>query len=309
MIPSFSAKDAIIDLKHLGNARQIACYVLDTGDGLALVDPGPSVCVNVLTKGLLDAGKSLADVQYILLTHIHLDHAGVTGTLVRQNPRIRVYVHERGATHMVDPTKLLRSAERLWGDRMATLWGEFLPVPAENVQALAGGEAITVGARKFDVSYTPGHASHHVTYFDSQTNTAFVGDTAGVRISGSAVVPAAPPPDIDLPAWEQSLRAIEQRRPARIFLTHFGAWDPVDWHFGELRSKLADWAERARISLERDVSDEERASKFSTDVLADLKGDLSPEDYRNYDQTARPDSSWYGLARYWRKLAETSAKS
>jgi glyoxylase-like metal-dependent hydrolase (beta-lactamase superfamily II) len=309
MAPKFTAKDAVIDLKHLGNLRQIACYVLDTGDGLALVDPGPSVCLETLIAGLGEEGKSLADIRHILLTHIHLDHAGVTGTLVRRNPQIRVYVHERGAKHMVDPEKLLRSAERLWGDRLGTLWGEFLPVPTENVQALAGGETITAGSRKLDVSYTPGHAWHHVTYFDSLTGTAFVGDTAGIRISGSAVVPAAPPPDIDLLAWEQSLRNIEERRPARIFLTHFGAWEPVDWHLGELRSKLADWAERARISLERDTSDEERASTFASAALAELKRNLSPQDFKNYENTSGPASSWYGLARYWRKLAEKPSQS
>src|SRR5262249_39730544 len=152
--------------------------------------------------GLERAGISIADVRTLLLTHIHLDHAGATGTLIRENPSLRVYVHEKGAPHMADPAKLIASATRLWGNDMDRLWGEMRPVPAECMTIVRGGERIVAGGRDFDVAYTPGHASHHVSYFSRDTGIAFVGDTAGVRLqAGQYILPPTPPPDIDLEAW------------------------------------------------------------------------------------------------------------
>jgi ribonuclease BN (tRNA processing enzyme) len=153
-----------IDLHFRGRPRIIATAVVRGPDGVALIDPGPTSTLPALRAGLAEAGLSLRDVRALLLTHIHLDHAGATGTIVREHPELRVYVHERGAPHMIDPSKLLASATRLYGDMMDQLWGEVAAVPAESIDVLRGGERISAGSRDFDVAYTPGHASHHVSY-------------------------------------------------------------------------------------------------------------------------------------------------
>jgi len=187
------------DLVFQGRPRIIATGVVHTAGGVALVDPGPSSTLPALKSTLAAAGISMADVTSILITHIHLDHAGVTGTLVRERPGLRVFVHEKGAPHMVDPGKLVASATRLYGDAMDRLWGEVLPVPADVITLLAGKEQIEAGGRRFDVEYTPGHASHHVSFFDRDSGVALVGDTAGVKLTPDGfVLPPTPPPDVDL---------------------------------------------------------------------------------------------------------------
>jgi glyoxylase-like metal-dependent hydrolase (beta-lactamase superfamily II) len=189
-----------IDVRHLGRERVICCFALDG----VIVDPGPESSHRTLLEAL---GNEVP--RAILLTHIHLDHAGATGALVRRWPHAEVWVHERGARHVVDPSKLVASATRLYGDDMARLWGEIVPVPQENLRVLAGGERVA----GFHVAYTPGHASHHVSYLHEATGTAFVGDVGGVRIDGGPIVPPTPPPDIDLEAWRASLDLVAGWRP------------------------------------------------------------------------------------------------
>ena len=171
-----------LDLQFLDTPRVIASVILSGPDGVAIIDPGPSSTLTSLRAGLARAGIAIADVRTILLTHIHLDHAGATGTLLAENPALRVYVHEKGAPHMVDPSKLMASATRLWGDDMDRLWGEMRPVPADAITVLRGGERIAAGGRDLEVAYTPGHASHHVSYFAGDAGIAFVGDTAGAAV-------------------------------------------------------------------------------------------------------------------------------
>ena len=196
---------ALIDLEYLGRRESIASAVLETGGGFAVVDPGPTTALPGLRAGLRAHGASIADLRWILLTHIHLDHAGATGALVRENPSLRVLVHERGARHLTDPTRLLESATRIYGDQMDALWGEFVPVPPENIRALGGGEVLPLPGRKVLVEATPGHAWHHVAYLDEATGTAFVGDVAGERYPGSSfVIPVTPPPDIHVESWRRS---------------------------------------------------------------------------------------------------------
>jgi glyoxylase-like metal-dependent hydrolase (beta-lactamase superfamily II) len=244
------------------------------------------------------------DVTALLLTHIHLDHAGATGTLVRENPVLRVYVHERGAPHLVDPSKLLASATRLYGDAMERLWGEVVPVPASSLVILNGGERIEEGGRAFEVAYTPGHASHHVSYFNDETGIAFVGDTAGIKIvEHGYVLPPTPPPDIDLEIWEESLRTIESWHPETLFLTHFGPHGAASAHLAELRDHLALAADLVRLSLGRDESDEEREIWFSEELRRELRRRVADADGRSYEIAGRLDLSWRGLARYWRKKA------
>jgi glyoxylase-like metal-dependent hydrolase (beta-lactamase superfamily II) len=301
-VGNIAPNTTLIDLEYLGNSEIIAACLLEGEGNVGIVDPGPASAVATLRNKLDQLGVGVKGLDSILLTHIHLDHAGATGTLVRENPRIRVFVHERGAPKMIDPTKLLDSARRLYGDQMERLWGEFLPVPAENVSALAGGERLSIGSRQLEVAYTPGHASHHVSYFDTATGLAFVGDTAGIRIANrQTILPITPPPDIDLEAFSRSWQKIREWGPERIFLTHFGPADLVHEHLEELRERLEEWSDAVRESLKEGESDAERAAQFTQQVTAKLKQQLSERDANRYVRGAAIDLCWYGLARYWRK--------
>jgi glyoxylase-like metal-dependent hydrolase (beta-lactamase superfamily II) len=299
---TIAPKTTLIDVEYLGNPRVIAACLVEGQGNLAIVDPGPASALATVRKKLDQLGIGVKGVNTILLTHIHLDHAGATGTLVRENPSIRVYVHERGAPHMIDPVKLLDSARRLYGDEMERLWGEFLPVPAENVTALAGGEKLSIGGRQLEVVYTPGHASHHVSYFDAATGLAFVGDTAGIRIANApTIMPLTPPPDINPEFWAKSWELIQERRPERLFLTHFGVADHISRHLEELREGLEEWSNAVRESLSDGQTDAERAAQFTQQVTTKLKRQMSEEDADRYARGGALDLCWSGLARYWRK--------
>jgi glyoxylase-like metal-dependent hydrolase (beta-lactamase superfamily II) len=292
-----------LDLNFYNVKGVIASVILHGPGGAAIIDPGPSSTLPALRDGLARAGIALADVRAILLTHIHLDHAGATGTLVRENPALRVYVHEKGAPHMVDPSKLIASATRLWGDEMDALWGEMRPVPAGNLAILRGGERIAAGGRDLEVAYTPGHASHHVSYFSADTGIAFVGDTAGVRLqAGRFIMPPTPPPDIDLEAWRDSLARIAAWHPRTLFITHFGPFDPVAAHLTEMADHLELTSGLAKASLARDGSDEEREAWFRDEIRRELRRRMSESEAQAYEVAGRFDLSWRGLARYWRKI-------
>lgn len=290
------------DLEFLGRPRVIAVAVARGPDGVALIDPGPSTCLERLRAELAAAGVTAADIRSLLLTHIHLDHAGVAGTLVRENPAIEVYVHERGAPHMVDPARLLSSAARLYGADMERLWGEFLPVPEANIRVLQGGEQVETGGRRFEVAYTPGHASHHVSYFDRASGVAFVGDTAGVR-TGQAlfVMPPTPPPDIDVEVWMESIELIRRWRPATLLATHFGPHEDADAHLDAFLQHLAALAELARGLLAEEEGDNERLRKFVHESRLYLQRHLPVEEVDLYDFAAPLTLGWLGLQRYWRK--------
>lgn len=294
----------IIDLRFQGRERVIATAVLRGPDGLTLIDPGPTSCLVALEAGLARLGATLGDVRRILLTHIHLDHAGATGRIVAQAPHVQVAVHERGAPHLVEPTKLIASATRLYGDRMESLWGAFEPVPAAQVRALAGGERLDVGGRPVHVAYTPGHAVHHVSYLDESDGTAYVGDTAGVRVVGDYTIAPTPPPDIDLDLWEQSLTAIEAWNPTSLLLTHFGTVTGPRAHLTGFRQVLRQTADVARESLAVEGSDEEKAAVFVARMRAEARGWLSERDAVTLELAAPFDQIWAGLARYWRKRGQ-----
>lgn len=290
-----------IDLRFLGRPHAIATAVVHGGGTLALVDPGPTSCLETLDLGLQAQGFRLSDVTHLLLTHIHLDHAGAAGTIVRRHPAVQVFVHERGAPHMSDPAKLLASATRLYGDQMDRLWGEFAAVPAASLVVLAGGERVEAGGRTFDVAYTPGHAAHHVSYFDRASGVAFVGDTAGVCIEGGCVLPYAPPPDIDLELWQGSVARIEAWSPQTLFLTHFGPAPSVAPHLRTLMEHLDAHAGIVRTLLEGPGSDEEKMQRFADDLTRELRRRMTETQIAAYMATAPPDLMWFGLARYWRK--------
>jgi glyoxylase-like metal-dependent hydrolase (beta-lactamase superfamily II) len=284
----------------------IASVILHGPGGAAIIDPGPSSTLPALREGLTRAGIGIGDVRAVLLTHIHLDHAGATGTLVRENPALRVYVHEKGAPHMVDPSKLIASATRLWGDEMDQLWGEMRPVPAEHLSILRGGERLAVGGRDLDVAYTPGHASHHVSFFSQDTGIAFVGDTAGVRLqAGRFIMPPTPPPDIDIEAWRDSFARIEAWRPETLFVTHFGPFAPVLAHMTEMADHLELTSGLVKASLARPGSDEDREAWFLDEIRRVLRRRMAETEAQAYEVAGRFDLSWRGLARYWRKRTES----
>lgn len=291
-----------VDLQFGRVSRVIATVVLHGPGGVTLIDPGPSSTLPTLRAAIERAGTALSDVTALFLTHIHLDHAGASGTLVRENPHVRVYVHEKGAPHMADPAKLLASARRLYGDAMDRLWGEFLPVPAANLVVLRGGERLRAGGREFHVAYTPGHASHHVSYFSGDTGLAFVGDTAGIRVQpGGYVLPPTPPPDIDLEEWRESLRRIADWHADTLFITHFGPSSPSAAHLTEFGDRLETTARLAKAVLAREGSDEDREAWFIEEMRRDLRRKMTNAEAETYELAGRFDLSWRGLARYWRK--------
>jgi glyoxylase-like metal-dependent hydrolase (beta-lactamase superfamily II) len=281
----------LIDLHHLGLDQVIGCYLLETPDGPALFDCGPASALPRLKEGLAANGLEVGDLRHLLLSHIHLDHAGAAGVLVRENPGLRVHVSEIGAPHLVDPSRLERSARRLYGDDFDRLWGELAPVPEENV-VVAGPRVLD-----FDCFPSPGHASHHVCYV--RDGVLYAGDAAGVRIQpGRFVLLPTPPPDIDLEAWQRTLDEIERRAPEQIALIHFGVADDPGRHLEELRARIERWG-----GLVGDGADE---ADWTASVVAEIRA--SGEDRIEEFDVAMPlTQSYAGLRRYWDKKAEAAA--
>jgi glyoxylase-like metal-dependent hydrolase (beta-lactamase superfamily II) len=271
-----------LDLLHLGRERVIGVYLLETPSGPSLLDCGPSTCLPVLKQRRGERGLELTDVGHLLLSHIHLDHAGAAGSLVREHPGLQVHVSPVGAPHLVDPSRLEQSARRLYGDEFDRLWGELAPVPAENVREV--GEVVL----GLDCFPSPGHASHHVCYLDAG-GTLYAGDAAGVRIQPSPfVLPPTPPPEFDLEAWESTLDELERREPERLALIHFGVADDPRDHLAELRERLRAWTAR--------VGEGAAEEEFAQAALAEL-GNEAP----TYEQAMPLWQSYAGLRRYWDK--------
>jgi len=301
-MPALAAGLDYLDLNFQGRAEIIATAVLHGPAGVALVDPGPSTTMATLTAQLDERGIRFSDVRQLVLTHIHLDHAGATGSITGKHPHIEVLVHERGARHLVDPSKLVASAERIYADDMDRLWGEILPVSASRIRSLAGGETISVVGRELKVEYTPGHASHHVSYLDTASRIAFVGDTAGIRRGSGTIMPPTPPPDIDLEAWRESEKKILSWEPDTLFLTHFGPYHGARPHLQAMFETLAEWSRIVqRLLADGAASDDDRQQRFVDEVFQDLRrrvGDLEAVDYT---KAGGLNFSYQGLARYWRK--------
>ena len=284
-----SAPDPL-DLHHQADERVIGVYLLETEDGLALQDCGPTTCIPALKGQLAERGLVLADLRHLLLSHVHLDHAGAAGVLVREHPGLQVHVSEIGAPHVVDPSRLEASARRLYGDAFDTLWGELAPVPAENVHVVG---AQVLGLECFP---SPGHAAHHVCYLDGE-GTLYAGDSAGVRIMPDRhILPVAPPPEVDLDAWERTIDELELRAPERLALIHFGVVDQPRDHLRRLRRQLRLWGQRVRQGM----SEEE----FVDAARTDLEDEVGEAPY--YERAAPLWQSYRGLRRYWDKAAVQS---
>jgi glyoxylase-like metal-dependent hydrolase (beta-lactamase superfamily II) len=271
-----------IDVHHMGRERVICCWQLDGG---VIIDPGPQSSEGTLIEAL-DGEAPRA----IVLTHIHLDHAGATGSLVRRWPDTPVYVHERGAPHLIDPSKLWASAGQLWDD-MDERWGEVVPVPEESITLVGDGDTV-FGMR---VAYTPGHASHHVSYFHEDSGWAFVGDVAGVRIPpvNHTLMPT-PPPDIDVEAWLDSLALVESWSPQTIAVTHFGAHEDVEATIEDARRELRRWA-----GIAREGDEEAFEERFHADLAEHVHDEAV---LAAMTQASDPRLEYAGLARYWHKL-------
>jgi glyoxylase-like metal-dependent hydrolase (beta-lactamase superfamily II) len=254
-----------IDLHHQGAEHVVGCYLLETSDGWALNDCGPSSCVAKLEEGLVGRGLALRDIRHLLLTHIHLDHAGAAGVLVRKHPGLQVHVSELGAPHLIDPSRLEKSARRLYGEAFDELWGELAPVPEENVHVV--GEE-TLGLETFE---TKGHANHHVSYL-ALDGTLYAGDAAGVRIQpDDYIAPPTPPPEFDLEAWDRTIDEIERRAPERLALIHFGIVDDPLAHLKELRARLHAWTGWVRDGAsEKEFLDRAGAERGSISRHADI---------------------------------------
>jgi len=270
-----------IDVHHMGRERVMCCWQVDG----VLIDPGPESSVQTLLEALGDEPP-----EAILITHIHLDHAGATGSLVQRWPELPVYVHELGAPHLIDPEKLEKSAGRLWDD-MEERWGHTQPVPEERITLVGDGDSV----RGFEVAYTPGHASHHVSYFHAASGWAFVGDVGGVRIAevGHTLMPT-PPPDIDVEKWMQSLARVEGWGPKGIGVAHFGGHEDVSQVLADARAELEKWANAAR-----EIGDEsEFTEAFEADLAANVDDGAALASMR---QASEPRLEYPGLERYWRK--------
>lgn len=277
-----------IDVLFQDVPLSVCCFV-DEDEGW-LVDPGPESCHRTLLAALGDWKP-----ERILLTHIHFDHAGATGALLRTWGDVEVWVHERGAKHLADPERLVASARRIYGDAFDTLWGEVVPIPADRLRVVSGGEA----DHGFRVEYTPGHASHHVSYLHEATGTAFVGDVGGVRIGEGPTLPPTPPPDIDVELWQESLRKVAAWEPAALACTHFGRFTDVAEQIETCGSRLARMAE-----LAREVDAEEFARVIEERVAATV---ADPGQRTAYLRANPPDTLWSGLDRYWSKKAAAAS--
>jgi glyoxylase-like metal-dependent hydrolase (beta-lactamase superfamily II) len=291
----------VVDLQFLGRAGRIAAGAIHTPAGVLVVDPGPASCLPALAGGLAALGCAPRDLHGLLLTHIHLDHGGAAGTLVRQYPHVKVYVHPRGAPHLLDPAKLLASATRLYGDQMDRLWGEFAPVPAANLVVPADGDVLDFGGALFDVAYTRGHASHHACYRDRRSGVVYAGDTGGIRVGPSPyVLPPTPPPDIDVRAWQASIARLRAWDPTAVFVTHFGLYRDAGAHFEALSRELEAWDLLAGAIL-ADVPAEGRMSSFVASVRERIRERVTAGEAESYRDSMSLEDCWTGLERYWVK--------
>lgn len=302
-MPALASGLDYVDLNFLGRPEIIATAILHGPAGVALVDPGPATTLDNLTTALTRKGIRFEDVRQILVTHIHLDHSGSVGSILAKFPHIEVSVHQRGAPHLVDPSKLVASASRLYKQDMERLWGDVVPVDAARLRPIEGGERLTVVGRYVETAYTPGHASHHVSYYDGASRVAFVGDTAGIcRGLGTYIMPPTPPPDIDLEAWQQSGKKILAWEPDTMFLTHFGPKHGARQHLQSMFENIDDWSRSVRRLLaDQSIDDDERQKRFVDEAFLEIRRRTTETEAADYVRAGGLTYSWQGLARYWRK--------
>ncbi|MDQ3302633.1 MAG: MBL fold metallo-hydrolase [Actinomycetota bacterium] len=298
----------IIDLDFMGTEEIIASFLLTGGNSAAIVETGPSTCIENLLRGLEENGVAPEDVEKVLLTHIHLDHSGASGVLADRLPNATFYVHEVGYQHLVDPSKLLKSASRIYGDRMDELWGEVRPVPEDRIVTLEGGEEIEAAGGILAAHYTPGHAYHHLAFHEPGSGMLFAGDVGGVRMPGQSYVkPPTPPPEVDVEAWKRSIEAIRKLDPGFICPTHFGCYEDVGRHLGELEQRLEDWLLLVEERMDEGRSQEDIVEEFGARGDEEmLREGADPEDSERYELAANYEMLVAGLVRYVSRQRENS---
>jgi glyoxylase-like metal-dependent hydrolase (beta-lactamase superfamily II) len=296
----------IIDTLFQGEQGVIASYLLTGAYGLGLVDVGSGASVEQVLSGVRAAGFDPEDIAHLVLTHVHLDHAGATGALVRRIQGAQVYVHRLGAPHLVDPSKLVSSASRIYGDALERLWGTMEPVPKERIHVVEDEETLQVGSRELQALYTPGHAIHHLAYFDGRKKELFAGDIAGVRLQGSDFVrPPTPPPDLNLEDWYASIDRISGLHPEVLHLPHYGRFvGEVRLHLAELRRRLADWGKLMLAGTRQDKPDVELANMLSSVTDSEIAEHAAGDDTvpRRYEMASNYLMSVQGYIRYFRKV-------
>jgi glyoxylase-like metal-dependent hydrolase (beta-lactamase superfamily II) len=292
----------LIDALHLGRPDVICVALVECGpNDLLLVDSGPESVFDAAVAGVRKLGFNPADVRHLLATHVHLDHSGGAWRWAKEFGT-RIYVNPRGAPHLVDPSKLVGSAARIYGDKMGFLWGASGPIAEDQVVAVEDCAELRFGSEKFRVLYTPGHAQHHNAYWLESERTLFAGDVAGVRIRGGSTIPPFPPPDIHLESWKESLEKIRALEPDSLHITHFGKIDDPIRSLDVLEKRLFSWAEWMKERLLEGKSEMELIPAFEHFTVQELLGDGTPsEDLATYEQADPASMSVAGLARYWRK--------
>ena len=298
-----------MDLKFMDTEEIIASFLL-TGEGpTAIIETGPTTCIENLMRGLEDHGVSPEDVEKVFLTHVHLDHAGASGNLVELLPNAVFYVHEVGYPHLVDPSTLVKSATRIYGEEsMEEMWGEVRAVPEDRLVKLESGEEIEAAGGVLSAHYTPGHAYHHLAYLEPESGALFAGDVAGVRLPGQSYVkPPTPPPEIDIEAWKGSIEAIRKLAPRSLYPTHFGSYEDVERHLSELEQRLQEWLLFVEERMDEEYSREDIIEEFS--AMGDeelLQEGGSPEDSERYDLAANYEMLDDGLMRYVSQQRESA---
>lgn len=275
-----------IDLDFMGTEQVIASFLLldERGASAALIETGPTTCLDRLTAGLEEHGVSNEDVRQVFVTHIHLDHAGASGHLSELLPNATFYVHEVGYPHLADPSKLVKSASRIYGERMEELWGEARPVPEDSIVILKDKSETETAGGVLVAHDTPGHAYHHLAYLEPDSGALFTGDVAGIRLPGQSYIrPPTPPPEIDVEAWMQSINHIRQIGPNSLWPTHFGSYYDVERHLGELEQRLQDWLLFVEGQMDEgaereDISDQLKA-KGDAEMLAEGADTTESERY------------------------------
>ena len=293
----------LVDTQHMGYAGTVGVYLLPGAAGtFALIESGPGSTLETVLAGVREAGFDPAKLTSVLVTHIHLDHAGAAGTLARRYGA-EVYVHENGAGHLIEPARLLSSAARIYGEQLDTLWGEMEPLPQALVRPVRDGDTVEILGHRIGVLYTPGHASHHVSYVLNKTRM-FTGDAAGIRLPGAATVrPALPPPEIDLETWRRSVQAMLQVEPEELLLTHFGPVEDARKHFEDLEHQHRSWSENILEGMNAGEDDETLAARIDNLSREALKAEgASAGTIERHSITSNDAMTVMGLKRYWTKV-------
>ncbi|MBV9615159.1 MAG: MBL fold metallo-hydrolase [Ktedonobacteraceae bacterium] len=292
-----------ISLPFLGEPGIIGSYLLNGGDEIALIDPGPGSMLEAQLAAIRESGLDPADVTHLVLTHIHLDHAGMTGSLLRHMPKATVYVHSKGAPHLIDTSKVVASAERIYGERMEELWGPIEPVPEERLKIIGDSDVLNIAGRRLEVHYTPGHAVHHVIFFDVHSGELFAGDVAGVRLQGVDYVrPPTPPPDLDIEAWSASIDKLKKLRPDVLYIAHFGPTRNVTSHLERLREKLYSWGDFVLVAMRDGKNEAEITELLIKHTQPELQRATSDaQAIARYEIATNYAMTVQGYMRYWRK--------